>query len=313
MTVQVEQRPTAVRDASALVLSAFDRGPVQYVPNLARELERLGYYRYWMSEHRTPPVSPAPVILAAIAAAVTTTLRVGTAGVKLRYVSATRIVEELTLLEALFPARIDFGVISAPESDAELDALLLDGRVREKGHFQDAFKEVLGRICSGNPKVQSRADLWICGLHDATAEMAARSGVGFAYHRYLARCAHQSNGPDLADRYRAEFQRHQWRDEPGVAVVCFGACADSSDEAEMFWRRVVGRASNGIGPDFIGTPENCAEQLTDIAHSFDTTEIVAHCVSPTYAAQVRQYELLMAAVRASTQSGREGSHTGRMC
>ncbi|MDQ0936550.1 luciferase family oxidoreductase group 1 [Streptomyces turgidiscabies] len=52
---------------------------------LAREAERLGFHRFWVSEHHGVPgvAGSAPTVLAAAVAAATSTIRVGTGGVML--------------------------------------------------------------------------------------------------------------------------------------------------------------------------------------------------------------------------------------
>lgn len=51
----------------------------------AQEAERLGYHRFWVSEHHSVPgvAGSAPTVLAAAVAAATSTIRVGTGGVML--------------------------------------------------------------------------------------------------------------------------------------------------------------------------------------------------------------------------------------
>lgn len=50
--------------------------------DLARQVERLDYLRYWVAEHHNTPslATSAPAVLAGQLAAVTSTLRVGSGG-----------------------------------------------------------------------------------------------------------------------------------------------------------------------------------------------------------------------------------------
>ncbi|HYF47699.1 MAG TPA: LLM class flavin-dependent oxidoreductase, partial [Acidimicrobiales bacterium] len=52
---------------------------------LAREVERLGYHRYWVAEHHSMPgiASSSPAVLLARVAAETSTIRLGSGGVML--------------------------------------------------------------------------------------------------------------------------------------------------------------------------------------------------------------------------------------
>uniref|UniRef100_UPI00278BF74E MsnO8 family LLM class oxidoreductase n=1 Tax=Streptomyces venezuelae TaxID=54571 RepID=UPI00278BF74E len=79
---------------------------------LAREVEALGYHRFWVSEHHGVPgvAGSAPTVLAAAVAAATSVIRVGTGGVMLPNHRPLVVAEQFGVLEALFPGRIDMGV-----------------------------------------------------------------------------------------------------------------------------------------------------------------------------------------------------------
>src|SRR5205085_1239387 len=86
---------------------------------LAQYCERLGYHRYWVSEHHASDsiVGTAPEVLMAAIAATTSRIRVGSAGVMLPHYSALKVAEQFRVLEAIAPGRIDLGVGRAPGSD----------------------------------------------------------------------------------------------------------------------------------------------------------------------------------------------------
>src|SRR5277367_3091064 len=86
---------------------------------LAQDCDRLGYERFWLSEHHAMAsiAGTAPEILAAAIAATTRRIRVGSAGVMLPHYSALKVAEQFRVLEAIAPGRIDLGVGRAPGSD----------------------------------------------------------------------------------------------------------------------------------------------------------------------------------------------------
>ncbi|WP_299531864.1 LLM class flavin-dependent oxidoreductase [uncultured Streptomyces sp.] len=79
---------------------------------LAQEVERLGYHRFWVSEHHSVPgvAGSAPTVLAAAVAGATSTLRVGTGGVMLPNHLPFVVAEQFGVLASLFPGRIDMGL-----------------------------------------------------------------------------------------------------------------------------------------------------------------------------------------------------------
>ncbi len=78
----------------------------------AREIEELGYHRFWVSEHHGVPgvAGSAPTVLAAAVASATRSIRVGTGGVMLPNHQPLVVAEQFGVLESLFPGRIDMGL-----------------------------------------------------------------------------------------------------------------------------------------------------------------------------------------------------------
>ena len=78
---------------------------------LAVEADKLGYTRYWVSEHHAMKslASSSPEVLIAHLAAATARIRVGSGGIMLPHYSAYKVAENFRLLEALHPGRIDLG------------------------------------------------------------------------------------------------------------------------------------------------------------------------------------------------------------
>src|SRR5689334_259768 len=78
-------------DPFVISLGAIDLADPVQIPELVRALDEHGYTRYWTTEHHGPLQSGSPIVAAAIAAAASKRIRVGTAGVMLRYYQAARI------------------------------------------------------------------------------------------------------------------------------------------------------------------------------------------------------------------------------
>ena len=109
----------SVLDQSVSLAGASEDAAIRDTLSLAEHCERLGYARFWLSEHHGLPtiVGSAPEILMAAIAARTSTIRIGSAGVMLPHYSALKVAEQFRVLEALAPGRIDLGVGRAPGGD----------------------------------------------------------------------------------------------------------------------------------------------------------------------------------------------------
>src|SRR5882757_4740578 len=87
--------------------------------NLAQNVERWGYKRYWLAEHHSTEglaCSATPVLIGHVAAA-TKSIRVGSGGVMLPNHAPLVVAEQFGTLEALYPGRIDLGLGRAPGGD----------------------------------------------------------------------------------------------------------------------------------------------------------------------------------------------------
>ncbi|GAA4544269.1 MsnO8 family LLM class oxidoreductase [Pseudonocardia xishanensis] len=78
----------------------------------ARRAEELGFHRFWVAEHHAVPGigSGAPTVLMAAVAAATERIRVGSGGVMLPNHQPLVVAEQVGVLAALHPGRIDLGV-----------------------------------------------------------------------------------------------------------------------------------------------------------------------------------------------------------
>ncbi|OLZ48298.1 methylene-tetrahydromethanopterin reductase [Amycolatopsis coloradensis] len=109
-------------DPRVITLSVLDRSPTRRggdAPRalrdtvaFARDIEALGYHRFWVSEHHSVPgvAGSAPTVLAAAVASATERIRVGTGGVMLPNHRPLVVSEQFGVLESLFPGRIDMGL-----------------------------------------------------------------------------------------------------------------------------------------------------------------------------------------------------------
>jgi alkanesulfonate monooxygenase SsuD/methylene tetrahydromethanopterin reductase-like flavin-dependent oxidoreductase (luciferase family) len=80
--------------------------------DLAQQTERFGYSRYWFAEHHLNPgvAGTSPAVLLALAAAATSTIRLGSGAVLMGHRTALSAVEEFGLLDAVHPGRFDLGL-----------------------------------------------------------------------------------------------------------------------------------------------------------------------------------------------------------
>ncbi|MFF7604319.1 MsnO8 family LLM class oxidoreductase [Streptomyces parvulus] len=201
---------------------------------LAREAERLGYHRFWVSEHHGVPgvAGSAPTVLAAAVAAATSRVRVGTGGVMLPNHRPLVVAEQFGVLESLFPGRIDMGLgRSVGFTDGVRRAL---GRDKDDADdFEAQLAELLGWFRGTSPTgVHARPSEgltvppFVLAMGEG-ADVAARAGLPMVIGDLRDRDRVRRG----VDRYRAGFRPSEWSPEPYVVVSGTIAVAGTPEEA----------------------------------------------------------------------------------
>ncbi|MFB6891853.1 LLM class flavin-dependent oxidoreductase [Kitasatospora sp. NPDC056327] len=249
MTASRTAVATGVTAAPALRLSVLDRSRTRRGEEPARalrdtvafavEAERLGYHRFWVSEHHGVPgvAGSAPTVLAAAVAAATSRIRVGTGGVMLPNHQPLVVAEQFGVLAALFPDRIDMGLgRSVGFTDGVRRAL---GREKDAA---DRFPEQLAELLSwfdpaargpGGVHARPAEGLDVPAFVLATgagADVAARAGLPLV----IAAVRGEEAMTAAIERYRRDFRpaaRGGAPARPYVVVSGTVAVAESDERA----------------------------------------------------------------------------------
>src|SRR5256885_647281 len=135
----------SVLDQSPIISGHDARRAIEETLALARRVDELGYYRYWLAEHHAIAAlgDPCPEVLVARLGVETKRIRVGTGGVLLPYYSAFRVAEAFRMLEALYPGRIDLGIGRAPGGDARTAQAVAGGGFPDASHFPQQMWQLI--------------------------------------------------------------------------------------------------------------------------------------------------------------------------
>ncbi|MFI1372272.1 LLM class flavin-dependent oxidoreductase [Streptomyces longwoodensis] len=298
---------------------------------LAREVETLGYHRFWVAEHHGVPgvAGSAPTVLAAAVAGATERIRVGTGGVMLPNHRPLVVAEQFGVLESLFPGRIDMGLgRSVGFTDGVRRAL---GRDKEDAEdFAAQIEELLGWFRGTSPT----------GVHARPAEglgvppfvLAMGEGADIAARLGLPLVIGDLRGRDRMrrgiDRYRDAFRPSPWAQQPYVVVSGTVAVAPTPELARRLlvpeaWsmaysrthgtfpplppaEEVEGRTmtdkergfyESGLTGHIAGTPEQVAGELEALLKETDADEVLVTTSTHDREALLDSYRLLAAVVR----------------
>jgi luciferase family oxidoreductase group 1 len=223
---------------------------------LAREVERLGYHRFWVAEHHGVPgvAGSAPTVLAAAVAGATRTIRVGTGGVMLPNHRPLVVAEQFGVLESLFPGRVDMGLgRSVGFTDGVRRAL---GRGKDDAEdFAAQLDELLGWFRGTSPTgVRARpaegltVPPFVLAMGEG-ATIAARAGLPMVIGDLRDRDRMRRG----IDHYRDRFRPSPWASEPYVVVSGTVAVAGTPEEARRLlvpeaWSMAYSRTHGSFPP-----------------------------------------------------------------
>lgn len=237
----------SVLDLSPIPSGSTSSDALRNTLDLAQSTDRLGYTRYWLAEHHNTPLiaSSVPEVLIGHVADVTHRIRVGSGGIMLPNHVPLKVAETFRVLEALHPGRIDLGIGRAPGTDS-LTALALR-RSREALNADD-FPARMGELLAflhadfptNHPFHNVRAmpddvtppEIWLLGSSDFSAELAAQSGLRFAFAHHI-----QPEPAISALRlYRETFRPSEYLEEPEALIGVSIICAETDERAEELSR-----------------------------------------------------------------------------
>ncbi|WP_046243390.1 LLM class flavin-dependent oxidoreductase [Hymenobacter terrenus] len=321
-----------VLDQSPIRPGATARQAVLETVELAQLADRLGYTRFWVSEHHSTNTlaGSTPEVLIAHLGSQTQRIRLGSGGVMLPHYSALKVAENFRMLETLFPGRIDLGMGRAPGGDRltahalnpsntfseqdfveqllDLQAYLRDEKV------PDTIHERVMAI----PQAPAAPELWLLSSSGQSGLFAAHLGMAFSFAQFI----NGHGGPQAVHQYRERFRPSLELTAPLANVAVFVLCADTEDKAQELRAAMdlvllrFGKGERGAFPTreemrsyhfsaedeahlrhnrgrvVSGTAEQVHAQLSKIAADYAVDEITAVTITADFQDRLRSYELL---------------------
>jgi luciferase family oxidoreductase group 1 len=221
--------------------------PAQALQNsieLAKHVERLGYHRFWMSEHHAMELlaCTAPEVLLARIGAETSRIRIGSGGIMLPHYSAYKVAEVFRTLHALYPGRVDLGIGRAP-GGGPLEAHALR-RVRGQRPADDFPEQIaeLQMFLNGDfppehpfsqltvsPQMPGSPEVWLLGSSLWSAEAAAQFGLPYSFAHFFS----PVHARAAITHYTESFRASRHAAEPYKSVAVGVLCAETEAEAEL--------------------------------------------------------------------------------
>ncbi len=255
MNKKLSNIPYSVLDLATVTDGASLKETFSKSLELAQHTEKLGYNRYWLSEHHNmiSVASSATSILIGYIAGGTSVMRVGSGGIMLPNHSPLAVAEQFGTLESIYPGRIDLGLGRAPGTD-QLTAMELRGpRYGTPEDFPQNILKLQTFFSSENSSSKVRAipgegqniPIWILGSSTDSAQLAGYLGLPYAF------ASHFAPGQFYAaiDLYRKTFRPSASLEKPYIMPCINVIAADTDAEAnklatslyQMFMGIITGR------------------------------------------------------------------------
>lgn len=294
---------------------------------LAQHVEKLGFTRYWITEHHnnTGIASAATSVVIGYLAQGTSSIRIGSGGIMLPNHSPLVIAEQFGTLASLYPGRIDCGLGRAPGTDQNTArALRRDPRVAD--NFPEDVQELQalfdplrpGQIVQAVPGAGLEVPLWILGSGTFGAQLAAAIGLPFAFashfapdalmqameiYRQLFKPSEQLQAPyamasvnvvvaDTDAEARRLFTSHQ-QFYANLRRGRPGPLQTPLDDIDTYWSPAEkAMLGNMLGCSIVGSPDTVRQGLERFAAQTGADELIVVSGIFDPAARQRSYSLL---------------------
>ena len=302
---------------------------IDAVADLAQATEKMGYTRYWISEHHNTAtlVSSATSILIKHTLEHTETIRVGSGGIMLPNHSPLVVAEQFGTMATIYPDRLDLGLGRAPGTDMMTARALrrsqTDDSVFTFPNDVNALLKYFGPIeqqdyVRAHPGVDTNIPIYILGSSTDSAVLAAKLGLPYVFASHFA----PRYMEEAISIYRNRFQPSEYLDTPYMMVCVNVIAAESDEEAKVesttmqqFFLNVVRGSQTKLSPPvenmdniwnsqekeaaqsmtsvtLLGSKDSIRKQLTNFQEKYNVDEIMAVSYIYDPDKQKRSYEIL---------------------
>ncbi|PJZ58005.1 LLM class flavin-dependent oxidoreductase [Leptospira barantonii] len=322
----------SVLDQSPIRKGGSARQAILETIELAKLTDRLGYTRYWVSEHHNIQglAGSTPEVLISHLAGETQTIRVGAGGVMLPNHSSLKVAENFRMLETLFPGRIDLGLGRASGSDRLTASILNPGAQFVRNDFgqqlldlqcfltDTAEEDSIQTKVKAIPKADTVPELWILTSSGESGLLAAHFGLALSFAHFI----NPFGGPNAVKAYKEKFRPSDTLGFPQASVGIFVLCAESESKAaelQVVMDRQLLNIGKGISEGILpyeevarhsysefekaviaqnrgrmvaGTPDKVKEDILALGNEYDVDEVVVTTICHDFEDRLSSYQLL---------------------
>ncbi|WP_273852659.1 LLM class flavin-dependent oxidoreductase [Guptibacillus spartinae] len=315
----------SILDQSPIFYGETEGDALQSSTELAVLADRLGYTRYWVTEHHdlANVACPSPEVLLSYIGAHTKQIRLGAGAILLPHYQPYKVVEIFHTLATLFPNRIDLGLGRAPGGSAEATTALsprfleevrkMPEKVEELLHFlhHDFPKDHLFHNVQAKPIPNHRPEPWLLGTGKKSALLAAEYNLSYAFGYFMS----DQDGKEIFNTYRTHFVGEKPYTILAVSVIC-SETKERADEL-AHWTNVMNEARTKGNQTLLsveeakhislptksdtkfisGTFETVKQKLLNLEKEFEPDELMITTITPNREERLTSFQLLSKAIQ----------------
>ena len=288
--------PLSLLDRALTPAGVADAAVLARVVDRARTAEDLGFHGFWVAEHHAVPgiAGSSPALLAGAVAAATQRIRVGTGGLMIPTLPPFLLAEHISVLSALHPGRVEFGLGASTGFTAAVRRALRQSDDAAGGYDDDvaALVDTLGGRSPVTLRPQPAAPVPLHVLTGGTRlPLAARLGLGAvvggpSVHPPVdAAHGDDRRGPGHPEhsplaRYRRDFRPSPHGERPRVIASVTVAVAPTPEAAQRLalpevWATALSRSTGSFDPlhpvDALDPDRLTHQQARRVRRQLDTT------------------------------------------
>lgn len=324
----------SILDQSPVRKGATPKQAIQETVELVKLADKLGYTRFWVSEHHNTSAlaGSTPEVLIAHLAGETKNIIVGSGGVMLPNHSALRVAENFRMLEVLFPGRIDIGLGRAPGTDRITASILNPSNQWKEQDFLEQLMDLRNYLHDSPepgtiqhriiaiPQASTVPPMWLLSSSGQSGLFAAHFGMGMSFAHFI----NPNGGPEAVQIYRDRFQPSIDLTAPVANVSISVFCSEDEEtlhrqQALMDFRLLQlekGGKLTPLGYDDIkhvtynqaeqerimqnrqriltGTPATLKVKIDTLLANYQVDELMAVTITEKFEDRIKSYELLAA-------------------
>ncbi len=258
--------------------------------------EELGYKRFWMSEHYSPEFAwYSPEMLLPLLAGYSSTIKVGWAGVLIRYHRPLALANNFKLLSAIYDDRIDLGIASAfisPNASYHLADADSDNWPKKVKTLLSLLRNTKDEALNTQhfdlpPHGTSLPNLWSLASSAKAIEMVVENDMNLSLSLMHPGSNYTANVDTIKRFKELYFNTHGMLPQTS-ALVSFAVTSDTRAIRLLEKRYSIEGFSNLFGPaDYI------QEKLHQLAETLETDEFVLYNPYCDRSRRVEQYSMVI--------------------